>query len=222
MRAVDAHAWVEVYFSGIGWVPFDPTPPRVTAAPQRPLFTSQRAATESQMQAIAATVGGPLPAPPAHRTRRRTPGGPGLGVVVAGVLAIVALAALVALVARWLSGLMRLRRSLAGDGEVAAWELVRALHRLGYALPPTATLAWIEAIIDLHAGAEAAEYVRNLRERRYAPGPGASPTLAQRRRLRHGVTVRLGLAARLRGLWALPPGTIAWGASAADDHSGAP
>ncbi len=23
----DAHAWVEVYFSGIGWVPFDPTPP---------------------------------------------------------------------------------------------------------------------------------------------------------------------------------------------------
>jgi Transglutaminase-like superfamily len=23
----DAHAWVEIYFSGIGWVPFDPTPP---------------------------------------------------------------------------------------------------------------------------------------------------------------------------------------------------
>lgn len=23
----DAHAWVEVYFSGLGWVPFDPTPP---------------------------------------------------------------------------------------------------------------------------------------------------------------------------------------------------
>jgi transglutaminase-like putative cysteine protease len=23
----DAHAWVEVYFNGIGWVPFDPTPP---------------------------------------------------------------------------------------------------------------------------------------------------------------------------------------------------
>ncbi len=24
---LDAHAWVEVYFNGIGWVPFDPTPP---------------------------------------------------------------------------------------------------------------------------------------------------------------------------------------------------
>ncbi|MFC4778008.1 DUF4129 domain-containing transglutaminase family protein [Paenibacillus sp. GCM10023252] len=26
IRAKDAHAWVEVYFDGIGWVPFDPTP----------------------------------------------------------------------------------------------------------------------------------------------------------------------------------------------------
>jgi protein-glutamine gamma-glutamyltransferase len=223
VRAVDAHEWVEVYFSGIGWVPFDPTPPRLSKAPQRPLFTSQRAATESQMQAIAATVGGPLPASPAHRTGRRAQsGGLGLAVIIAGVIAIVALAALVALVARWLSGLMRLRRSLAGDGEVAAWELVSALRRLGYAVPPTATLSWIETVIGLHAGADAAQYVRNLRECRYAPGPGASPTLAQRRRLRHGVTVRLGLAARLRGLWALPPGTVAWGASHPGDHSDAP
>ncbi|MBB3112587.1 hypothetical protein FHS18_004688 [Paenibacillus phyllosphaerae] len=26
VRASDAHAWVEVYFDGVGWVPFDPTP----------------------------------------------------------------------------------------------------------------------------------------------------------------------------------------------------
>ena len=30
VRDLDAHSWVEVYFNGIGWVPFDPTP---TAAP---------------------------------------------------------------------------------------------------------------------------------------------------------------------------------------------
>ncbi len=28
VRAVDAHSWVEVFFTGIGWVPFNPTPPR--------------------------------------------------------------------------------------------------------------------------------------------------------------------------------------------------
>ncbi len=27
VRQSDAHAWVEIYFPGIGWVPFDPTPP---------------------------------------------------------------------------------------------------------------------------------------------------------------------------------------------------
>jgi transglutaminase-like putative cysteine protease len=27
VSARDAHSWVEVYFTGIGWVPFDPTPP---------------------------------------------------------------------------------------------------------------------------------------------------------------------------------------------------
>ncbi|MCQ6562572.1 transglutaminase-like domain-containing protein, partial [Paenibacillus mendelii] len=26
VRASDAHAWVEVYFAGVGWVPFEPTP----------------------------------------------------------------------------------------------------------------------------------------------------------------------------------------------------
>jgi hypothetical protein len=26
VTSADAHAWVEVYFSGVGWVPFDPTP----------------------------------------------------------------------------------------------------------------------------------------------------------------------------------------------------
>ncbi len=27
IRGSDAHAWVEVYFEGYGWIPFDPTPP---------------------------------------------------------------------------------------------------------------------------------------------------------------------------------------------------
>ena len=31
VRDLDAHSWVEVYFTGIGWVPFDPTPIRAPA-----------------------------------------------------------------------------------------------------------------------------------------------------------------------------------------------
>ena len=29
----DAHSWVEVWFTGIGWVPFDPTPAAAPAVP---------------------------------------------------------------------------------------------------------------------------------------------------------------------------------------------
>ncbi len=34
VRDLDAHSWVEVYFTGIGWVPFDPTPIRAPAESQ--------------------------------------------------------------------------------------------------------------------------------------------------------------------------------------------
>ncbi|MEN0014938.1 MAG: transglutaminase-like domain-containing protein, partial [Solirubrobacteraceae bacterium] len=31
VRDADAHAWIEVYFKGVGWVPFNPTPPAADA-----------------------------------------------------------------------------------------------------------------------------------------------------------------------------------------------
>jgi hypothetical protein len=43
VRALDAHAWTEVYFSGYGWVPFDPTPgwtPSPYTAPVQKWFFS--------------------------------------------------------------------------------------------------------------------------------------------------------------------------------------
>jgi transglutaminase-like putative cysteine protease len=209
VRAVDAHSWVEVYFAGIGWVPFNPTPSRTTAPVVR--FPSARTATPAA--AIAATVGG-------ARVRGTDHPGAGLGqrgsrTGLFGLsaligLSLVGLLAPLALSARWLSGRMRLLRSLAGDGELATRELVRALGRLGYMLPATVTLAQVESMVRLHGGSDAARYVRLLRDRRYRSGSVASPTLRDRRRLRVALTAHLGLDVRLRGLWALPPATVGW------------
>jgi transglutaminase-like putative cysteine protease len=212
VRAVDAHSWVEVYFSGVGWVPFDPTPPRSDGTPVTfPRYVSQHGANFDQ--AIAATVGGAapfarnhVPTVPSRVTSR--PGAAGRAVMVGAALAC--LVAVLALATRWLAGLVRLRRSLAGDGELATVELARALRQIGYAVAPSVTLAQIERLVDLHGGPDAARYVRLLRERRYTPSAAATATLRERRRMRLGLTVHLGLDARLRGLWALPPGTTAW------------
>jgi hypothetical protein len=211
VTTLDAHSWVEVFFAGIGWVAFDPTPPRSTnPVPPALLFASAHA---RPLDAIAATVGGGPPAPLRHTARPRRhaaarSGGPSPAAVTAGGLMLVFLALLVA---RWLGGRARLRRSLQADGELAVAELVAAVRSLGYRAPATVTLAQLEAIVRLHGGPEAARYAQLLRERRFGGGPGAPPTLGQRRRLRRGLTAHLGLAGRLRGHWVLPPGTLAWG-----------
>ena len=209
VRAVDAHSWVEVYFAGIGWVPFNPTPSRTAA----PIVRFPSAQTTPPAAAVAATVRG-------VRVRATDPATAGLGRRIPGsrsfpvsgliALALAAVLAPLSLSVRWLSGRVRLLRSLAGDGELATRELVKALGRLGYTLPPTVTLTQVETMVHLHGGSEAARYVQRLRDRRYGPGSPASPTLRDRRRLRLGLTAHLGLDARLRGLWALPPATVGW------------
>jgi transglutaminase-like putative cysteine protease len=62
----DAHAWVEVYFAGAGWVPFDPTPgPALTAgfaAPALPAAASlaPQAARSAGLPALPLASGAPL------------------------------------------------------------------------------------------------------------------------------------------------------------------
>ncbi|OME25489.1 transglutaminase domain-containing protein [Paenibacillus odorifer] len=64
----DAHAWVEVYFAGAGWVPFDPTPgPALAAgfpAPARPAAAALAPqATRSAELPVLPLAGGPFSAP---------------------------------------------------------------------------------------------------------------------------------------------------------------
>lgn len=61
VRNNDAHSWVEVYFEGYGWLPFEPTPsfanpdrPRVVAQPAESTAASAEASAESSSTAASA------------------------------------------------------------------------------------------------------------------------------------------------------------------------
>jgi transglutaminase-like putative cysteine protease len=47
VRAMNAHAWVEVFFEGVGWVRFDPTPGQARLAQERQSFEESESGTYS-------------------------------------------------------------------------------------------------------------------------------------------------------------------------------
>jgi transglutaminase-like putative cysteine protease len=205
VRALDAHSWVEVYFAGIGWVPFDPTPPR-TARPSigrgalAALGTSSASLRVGPPRGAGERLAGPRGlGAVAHRARR----GADLPLII--FVALLGLLA-TALVGWWIAAARRLRRALAGDASGAVRELVAALERLGQRVPLGTTLTELEARLELERGPGAARYVRLLRERRYAPARSLGPTAGDRRSLRRALLAGRSTAGRLRVLLALPPG----------------
>jgi len=98
---------------------------------------------------------------------------------------------------------VRRRRALPDDPlERAVFELEMALRRSGRPTPAGMTLRQLERRLGLSG--DAAGYLRAVSAGRYAPA-GAAPTGAQRRALRRELASGLGLGARLRTFWALPP-----------------
>ena len=201
VRDLDAHSWVEVHFPGLGWVQFDPTP---SGTPAR-----SRAEDESASAAGGSTAEpdprlGALAERQADPTTGRTQADGGGGLPAWALLAVAAaLAALLAL-AVWVAALVQRRRAPAGvDGPLR--ELVRALRRLGYPLPPQTTLLALEGRLARSAGPDSAAYVRALREHRFGANGAALPGGAERRALRRELVHRRGLVRRLSGWLALPP-----------------
>jgi hypothetical protein len=205
VRDLDAHSWVEVWFTGIGWVPFDPTP---SLAP---------ASSQSDSQSLASAARGTSADHGATDSRKRlNPGseansgsGSGSGASTSKLwlfaLAIVLLVPL-SLVVLLLMGVMRRRPHFHGAAQGAVDELRAALRRLGYDYPERTTLRELERRLRLTAGPGAARYVHLLREQRYArPDQGEEPTAHDRRELRRALTSGGGLVARVRGMLALPP-----------------
>ncbi len=198
IRASDAHAWAEVFFTGIGWVSFDPTPP-----------TAAGASLEETTALSRTAVFGGASVKHAHRDltgraagRVRRPGGGGLPWPV--LLLLIGGAVLVAAggSAYGLARARRRRRS-AGDEDPAIAELRRALEELGRA-EPGLTLAQLEGRLTREGHARAARYVNGLARRRFGGDQAGAGTPPGRGHLRRALA-RRGIAGRARALFALPP-----------------
>jgi hypothetical protein len=206
---LDAHSWIEVWFQGIGWVPFDPTPAQAPASSQAASFTplseiasAARGDAKDKLPAKlrdqfigGSTKGG------AGRAAGEG-GGTAWGWIAAGiVVALLALAAVVVSVLR----LRRGRRALpppCGDPEVD--HLVRLLARLGLDIPPGMTLLDLEARMERIGGVEAAGYAQRLRRRRFGAQAEPPPGRRERRRLRHALAEAVGAGPLSRLHLAMP------------------
>jgi protein-glutamine gamma-glutamyltransferase len=202
VRDLDAHSWVEVWFSGIGWVPFDPTPARSPAASQSSALATSAAAGDAgeirqqlgiQTQEPGSTAG----------TGLDSDGGGGWLprlILVLVLLPLTAGALVVGLRVR------RVRDMSSGDlAEAQLSELRRALLRLGWDLPPSTTLLGLERRLGRIAGPASEAYAEALRANRYDPRSPEAPSLRARRAVRRELT-RGSLFDRLRGLLVIPPG----------------
>jgi hypothetical protein len=218
VRDLDAHSWVEVYFSGIGWVTFDPTP-RASDSPSggAPAATGASAAAGDVSQSSIDTEQSPGDGGAQARDSQSRGGavgdergdqGSGGGRPTAVTVLVIALAVLA--LASVFAFAIRVRRRGALDreqlAEVEIAELRRALERLGWSLSPAATLLALERELATAAGPRAAAYAEALRRYRFDPQRSQPPGPADRRALRRALGRASGPLGPLRALVALPPG----------------
>jgi protein-glutamine gamma-glutamyltransferase len=218
VRDLDAHSWVEVYFSGIGWVTFDPTP-RAADSPSggAPAATGAIAAAGDVRQSSIDTERDPLDggaqardsqldgaAIGQERAELDSGGGPPTSVVIlAAGLAALALASTLVFATR-VRRRNALDRGQLAEAEIA--ELRRALERLGWDLSPATTLLALERDLATAAGPRAAAYAGALRRYRFDPRHSQPPGPTDRRALRHALGRASGPLGPLRALIAIPPG----------------
>ena len=207
----NAHAWVEVWFAGLGWIPFDPTPGRGT-------FAGEYSFASDSEEAVAALSRGDL-GRARQVTDRRVPDSadlPRTGVPAAdrapslfGTVVLLGLgwALLVGI------GKAGLRRSwyLAGDPRRTATasrrELEAFLRDQGVTISPGATLQGLQRAVRDELGLDARPYAAAAARARFGPPVDAeSGARAARRELRallRRARSELSVWARLRGFVSL-------------------
>ncbi|HEY7793031.1 MAG TPA: transglutaminaseTgpA domain-containing protein [Gaiellaceae bacterium] len=217
----NAHTWVEVWFDGYGWLPFDPTPGRGSLAAaysaSSATFNAGDAAEAFGPSSVSPDGGGAgelgrlalLKEQLAERaqTGDSRDGGRDLGTLWLVLLLVGVLAALVTAaksVRRRLRYATRDPRRLAA---AARAELADFLVDQGVEVPASATPEELHDLVRAEFGADGRRFADALAQARFGPGGEAAQAARRaRRELRALLRVlrrRLGLTARLRGLVAL-------------------
>ena len=204
VRDLDAHSWVEVWFNGIGWVPFDPTPARSPAQSQSSALATSAAAGDAG-EVRSSRLGVAAQESPAGAGAGLEGDGGSGGVLPALILLLVAapLGAAALVVGRRVTRVRNLSPDAVAEAQLS--ELRRALVRLGWDLPDSTTLLGLERRLGRFAGPASEAYAGGLRANRYDPRAPSAPSLRQRRALRRELT-RGSVFDRLKGLVAIPPG----------------
>ena len=201
VRDFDAHSWVEVYFTGIGWVTFDPTPAVAPAASQGDDTTAAAAGVGRTPRQLGQSL--------EHDAASATAGSvdlPSKGSsfpwwsVPVGIAALVALALL-----GWSAQRRIARRAHLHPDERALEDLRAAMRRLGNPVPAGATLTAVERTLERRAGPDAGRYARKLREYRYGGNGATLPGAHDRRALRRSLARTARPFGMFKALRALPP-----------------
>jgi len=220
----DAHAWVEVYFEDLGWVPFDPTPiarDRAVALPWAPRAGEEELADSQTEAPVPTAPSQPVPSQQLDRAADGAPGGQsgqgddGLLRSLAEGLGLALLAAGVVSVPAGLRALQRRRRIATGTAG-ALWDELTATARdtgvrlepawtprqlareLGTVLGRSATSgAGADAVLRLALAEETASYGPATAQQRVHPDLAGALETARR-----GLLGALPRRARLRArLW---------------------
>jgi transglutaminase-like putative cysteine protease len=220
----EAHAWVEAWFRGYGWLPFDPTPG--VGRPERGQLGAPYSAASPRfsLRATGITVaGGPsAPAQAAHRHGEASapPGGGGAAVGAsssssgshASVLVLLALLLGAAIAGIALTKLVvrRVRYASRDPRRVASacrQELADFLLDQRIDAARSATLHELGALVRDELAVDPDRFVASATAARFGPPAGARPAAREARRelraLVRVVRARLTFRERLRGLFSL-------------------
>jgi transglutaminase-like putative cysteine protease len=220
----NAHAWVEVWFKGYGWLAFDPTPGRGNLGGS---YTSSSISFDApgaekilKVSAMAGVLGGVLghPGQSGPGAAGATGGdvakgrGGGSGGRNAGVARFVVLgAAALVLLFLTVKAVVRRRRFLSNDPREIATacrrELVGYLLDIGITIPRTLSLADLREHVRKRTGVDSGRLVASMGLARYGP-PDASAAAAHQakselRAVRKSLRRAIPLKRRARGLFSV-------------------